>query len=173
MCIIVDTNCFAPVFDRKSEKHDQFAPVLEWIISGKGKLIYGGSKYFEELKKASRYLKIINSLKKIGKAILVPKELVDKEQKRIEKKITDSDFDDPHLPAIVIVSKCKIICSSDTRSIKYVTQSKLYPKGIDIPKYYTGIKNKKLLCDKYIHDSYKPLNKCNKGEQESINNLLT
>ena len=44
MCIIVDTNCFAPVFDRKSEKHNQFAPVLEWIISGKGKLIYGGSK---------------------------------------------------------------------------------------------------------------------------------
>lgn len=34
MCVIVDTNCLASVFERKSEKHPQFAPVLEWIISG-------------------------------------------------------------------------------------------------------------------------------------------
>ena len=98
--------------------------------------------------------------------------LVDAEQARIEKMVTDDDFDDPHIPAIVIVSKCKIICSVDARSIKYVAQSKLYPKGIDIPKYYTGVKNKNLLCDKYIHDSYKPLNKCNKRVQQSINKVI-
>ena len=32
--------------------------------------------------------------------------------------------------------------------------------------------NKDLLSDKYIHDCYKPLNKCNKNDQESIEKLL-
>ena len=89
MCVIVDTNCLASVFECKSENHPQFAPVLEWIISGKGKLIYGGSKYIGELSKARKYLKIINLLKNKGKAICVEKERVDKEQERIEKEITD------------------------------------------------------------------------------------
>ena len=92
MCVIVDTNCLASVFERKSEKHPQFAPVLEWIIYGKGKLIYGGSKYISELRKASKYFKIINQLKKKGKVICVDKERVDREQKRIEKEITDKDL---------------------------------------------------------------------------------
>lgn len=172
MCVVVDTNCLASVFDCKSENHPQFAPVLEWIIHGKGKLIYGGSKYIGELYKAHKYIKIINELKKKGKAICVEKELVDREQERIEKEITDKDFDDPHLPAIVIVSKCKVICSCDTRSIKFVTLPQLYPKGIDVPKYYTSKRNIDLLSDKYIHNCYKPLNKCNKSEQESIEKLL-
>ena len=29
------------------------------------------------------------------------------------------DFDDPHLPAIAQVTKCRLICSDDKRSIKY------------------------------------------------------
>lgn len=172
MCIIIDTNCLASVFERNSKTHNQFAPVLDWIVCGKGKLIYGGTKYLNELRNTCKYLKIINLLRNSGKAVLVESKLVDAEQMRIEALITDDDFDDPHLPAIVIVSKCKIICSTDTRSIKFVTQSILYPKGIDIPKYYTSIRNKDLLCDKYIHDCYKPLNKCNKNAQKSINNLL-
>ena len=60
MCVIVDTNCLASVFERKSEKHPQFAPVLEWIIFGKGKLIYGGSKYIGELMYENKKGSIIN-----------------------------------------------------------------------------------------------------------------
>lgn len=172
MCIIVDTNCLASVFDKKSDKHQEFEPVLEWITKGKGKFIYGGSKYLAELSKATKYLRIINILKKSGKTIIANKDIVDKEQKRIEQSITDEDFDDPHLPAIVIASKCKLICSVDTRSIKFVTCSKLYPKGIEVPKYYTSSKNKNLLCDKYIPKCYKPLKKCNKFEINNIENAL-
>ena len=172
MCIIVDTNCLSSVFEKTSKNHSEFAPVLDWILSGKGKLVYGGSKYIEELSKVSKFLKIISQLKKIGKAIVVDRTKVDKEQERIEKEITNTDFDDPHLPAIVIVSKCKIICSSDTRSIKFVTLPQLYPKGIDVPKYYTCKKNANLLCDKYIHDCYKPLKKCSKKEREVLTKFV-
>lgn len=73
------------------------------------------------------------------------KRTVDKEQERIEKEITDRDFDDPHLPAIVIVSKCKVICSCDTRSVKFVTLPQLLSERNSIPKYYTSKRNIDLL----------------------------
>lgn len=173
MCIIVDTNSLASVFDRSAVDHSDFEPVLDWIINGKGKLIFGGSKYISELKKSPKYLTVINRLKNMAnKVIVVNCKLVDSTEENIRKQVSDPDFDDPHLPAIVIVSQCMLICSKDTRSVRFVTMPELYPRGVDVPKYYTGIQNKNLLCDKYIHKKYKPLTKCNKREKERIGNLL-
>ena len=31
MCVIVDTNAFAAVFNANANNHDEFAPVLDWI----------------------------------------------------------------------------------------------------------------------------------------------
>lgn len=45
MAIIIDANCLARVFDKTNIEHDEFVPVFDWIVNGKGKLIYGGSKY--------------------------------------------------------------------------------------------------------------------------------
>lgn len=170
MCVIVDTNTFGPVFNEQNEKHAEFKPVLDWVLHGKGKFVIGGSKYMGELKKASKYLKFFSVLAtyKTNKIITLKDADVDKEQERIEKMITDPDFDDPHLPAMVIVSKCQIICSVDTRSVKFVTDSQLYPKCIKVPCYYTGSRNKDLLCDKYVDDRYKPLQKIPKTQAEEI-----
>lgn len=168
MCVIIDTNCFASVFDSNSAKHSEFSPVLDWILLGKGKLIYGGSKYIQELGK-SKYSKIIRLIShKTNKVVILDKSKVDEIQIQIEELITDPDFDDPHLPAMVIVSKCEIICTEDVRSVKFVTNSSLYPRGINTPKYYTGIRNKDLLCDKYINGIYKPLSKCAKKDVDLL-----
>ena len=174
MCVIVDTNCFANVFDPNSAKFEEFKPVLDWVLEGKGKFIYGGTKYIEELKKARKFLKFFNVLKsKTNKVVVVDKERVDKEQERISQIITDKDFDDPHLPAIAIVARCQIICSVDTRSVRFVTLPNLYPKGVKIPRYYTGLRNKNLLSDNYIDDRYKPLDKLNKKALQVLNAKLT
>lgn len=169
MCVIVDTNTFGPVFNDKDAKHADFEPILHWVLYGKGKFVIGGSKYMGELKKAKRYLHlfgILNSYK--DKIIKLDDQLVDNEQKRLETMVTDPDFDDPHLPAMVIVSKCQIICSDDTRSIRFVTDPRLYPDGVKTPKYYTGIRNRNLLCDKYVDDKYKPLNKLSLNKAETV-----
>ena len=163
MCIIIDTNTFIPVFDSTCSKHDEFKPVLDWIINGKGKIIYGGTTYHKELLRAVKIRKIFSILKsKSNKVVVVDQMLVDNEERRIHNLIPDKDFDDPHLAAIVSVSKCQLICSDDTRSIKYVTRPDIYPKGISTPKYYTGNRNANLLSDEYIDERYKPLNKCSK-----------
>lgn len=150
MAIILDTNCFSHVFCPNDARHEDFQPVLEWVIKGKGFFVYGGKKYLDELKRAKSFLLIFRLLRDIGKAVEIDQEKIDNYQKSVEQKEQDPDFDDPHLPAIVAVSHCRLICSMDERSIRFVTRKDLYPKGFHLPKYYTGIANISLLKDANI-----------------------
>lgn len=168
MAIIIDANCVANVFSKSSAKHSDFKPVLEWILLGKGIMIFGGSQYRKEMAKTSKYLQIIRLLKDVGKAIEGCQKDIDEYQKKVEALREDEDFDDPHLPAIVVITKCRLICSEDTRSIPFVTDGKYYPKNFKIPVYYTSAKNQKLLTDKYVDNSLKPLCKLNKMTSERI-----
>lgn len=163
MAIILDTNCFSHVFCPKDARHEEFRPVLEWVIKGKGFFVYGGKKYLDELKRAKSFLLIFRLLRDIGKAVEINQEKIDNYQKTVEQKEQDPDFDDPHLPAIVAVSRCRLICSTDDRSIRFVTRKEFYPKGFAVPKYYKGIANINLLKDanipKELHHKKKKIRK--------------
>jgi hypothetical protein len=172
MAIIIDTNCFANVFSRNSANHEEYKPVLDWIVKGKGFIVYGGTKYMQELRKTPKYLPIIRLLKDVGKVFVGNSENIDRLQAEIEVNKVDEDFDDPHLPAIVIDTKCRIICSEDKRSIPFVRDRDLYPNGFYVPVYYTGFRNKDILCDNYIHDDLKPLCKLKKEQVDLVNGLL-
>lgn len=173
MSIIVDTNCFACLFCRSNKEHKNFAPVLEWIVSGRGFLVFGGTKYKDELKKSYRFLRFVGKLKSVGKVVTFDDKLIDDLQVKYEQKIVHPDFDDPHLPAIVLVSRCRLICSRDKRSAPFVTSTDLYPTRFHIPKYYTGLKDVKLLVDSNI-DSRLQSYKCqmNKKQREKIYQFL-
>jgi len=148
MCLIVDTNCLSHVFNINDEKHSEFEPVFNWINNGNGKLIIGGTKYFEELLKVIKILDFIVELSRKGKVVYIDNSKVDSKQKEIENKINDKDFDDQHLIALLIVSGCKIICSLDKRAFKYFKDKNFFPKNK--PKIYSGKKNKKLLISSNI-----------------------
>jgi hypothetical protein len=49
MCIIIDADTLGLVFNPETKEHKKFKPVLEWINNGKGKIVYGGTKYEKEL----------------------------------------------------------------------------------------------------------------------------
>lgn len=172
MPIIIDTNCFANVFSKKSEKHEEFKPVLEWILAGKGMVVYGGNTYKKELRKARKYQMIMRLLKENKKVIHGDDEQIDELEKQNKEIFPEADFDDPHLPAIVQITKCMLICSEDMRSVKYVRDKKLYPKGFTIPSYYASKRNADLLNDNYVHADNKPLLKINKGKQNILRKLL-
>jgi predicted nucleic acid-binding protein len=172
MPIIVDTNCLANVFCRSSHKHRQFEPVLEWIVAGKGKLVYGGTKYKKELAKAGKYLKIFRQLKDAGKAVVGNDNVIDSIEKDIENKRATYKFNDSHLLAISVNTKCRLICSEDSASIQYVTSKNYLPKGAQKPVYYTSNKNVNLLSDKYIHKDLKPLCRINQKLATIIYNQL-
>ena len=169
MAIIVDTNCFARVFCRSNKEHSEFAPVLDWILCGNGFLVYGGTKYLQELKECKKYWHFLRMLRDIKKVYVCDCDKVDDLQAKYEKMYDDPDFDDPHLPAIVRVTKCRLICSKDYRSIPFVTSRELYPKRFHLPHFYSSARDTWLLTDAFIDTRLK---RCccqlNKGKREAM-----
>lgn len=154
MCIVIDTNVLPSVFKVDSTNHAQFKPVKDWIIKGKGKVVFGGSKYLAEIKE--KYLVLFSELKKAGKAIYIPNDIVDKQEEIVNAMIVHPDFDDPHLVALLRVSKCKLICSLDKRAFPYFRHSQFFRLAADRPRIYSSITNASLLCDRHIADICKP-----------------
>ena len=169
MAIIIDTNCFSRVFSRTDKEHHDFSPVLDWILCGNGFLVYGGSKYIQELKECKKYLRFLRLLKDMKKVYVCDCESVDKLQAMYEEMIDDPDFDDPHLPAIVRVSKCRLICSRDFRSVRFVTSRDLYPKRFYLPHYYSSARDAGLLTNSNIDPRLRYYcRQLNKVDRESI-----
>lgn len=136
MCLVIDINTISTVFNPGLENHDKYKPVLDWIINGKGKMVCGGSKYWDEFRLIGKYIKYFNQLNKAGKVVKVNDEDVDHKMNELMTLCNDADFDDPHIVAILIVSGCKVICSEDARSYPYIKRREWYPKGAAIPKIY-------------------------------------
>ncbi|PWN63289.1 hypothetical protein [Chryseobacterium oncorhynchi] len=171
MCIIIDTNTLASVFDRESENHDSFAPVYNWIFTDKGKIVFGGTKYKAELKKSFRYLKLFGQLSRIRKTIEIDDDLVDNYQKELERKVVHRDFDDPHLVAILHISKCKLICTNEKRAVPYITNKDFYDKGF-MPKIYSRKSNSSLLNNNNIANICQPCIKLNKQTVETFEKII-
>lgn len=146
MCIIIDSNTFHCVFDPKNEYSSDFQPVRNWLKQEpKAKLVYGGTKYKQELSKLKKYFQYLVELRKMGRIAQIDDKLVDIEEGHIKKKINESevltkgkkkDFDDPHIIAILIVSGCRLFCSKDKRADKYLKMKTLYPKHFIRPSIY-------------------------------------
>ncbi|MGB0930888.1 MAG: hypothetical protein ACPGVB_08940 [Chitinophagales bacterium] len=136
MCVIVDVNILGGVFDKNHSRFEDYEPIKKWVLEGKGKLVVGGSKYGEELKRVERYAKLIAELAKLGKVVVLKKQNVDNHQVVIEGKEKDPDFDDPHLIAMVVESGVRILCSDDKRADKFIKKRKFYPKGKKPPIIY-------------------------------------
>lgn len=168
MCIIIDINTIPSVFSKSAEDHSEFEPVFKWIIEDCGFMIYGGTKFKSELSKLKKYLGFLLELKKMNKIRECSTEDVDKVQKDIKAIIPDEDFDDPHIAAIIKVTGCRLICTKDARSVKYIQDKKIYNKGFIIPKFYTGKRNKKILNPNNIPDKYKPIEKIQKEKQRQL-----
>jgi len=145
MCVIIDTNSFASVFNEKCSMHYKFKPIYDWIISGQGRVVYGGTRYKDELRRAGRYYGIFIELGKQRKTILVDDNKVDKRQEELIAIVKHRDFNDAHIIAIVTISGCRLVCSDDSRSYPFIRNMSLYPHGFKPPKIYKGLSSRNLL----------------------------
>lgn len=139
--IIIDTNCLSNVFDKESNSFEDFAPLNDWIYSGCGQVIYGGTKYLDEIKK---YYGLFKELKKINKAKYIDNLKVDEKEIWVKSQIQHQNFDDQHIVALLIISKCKLICSLDKRAYPYFKHKEFFSKK-NKPRIYSSKKNEKLL----------------------------
>lgn len=174
MCIVIDTNTWASVIDTTSTNHLEFKPVHDWILGegGKGKIVYGGTTYINET--PLKYRKLLRYFTDIGKAKGISLDEVDFHEAELKQKIQHPDFDDPHIVAIIIVSKCKLICSNDLKAIPFFKDKDrlLYPKHFAIPKIYQSNSNKDLLIDKNIAKICFPCLKTSKTDSKKISNSI-
>jgi hypothetical protein len=145
MCIVIDINRLAPVFNDQCEEHEEYLPIKEWIMRGHGFLVFGGTKYKKELEKTHRYLRLIRQLKISGKAVAIKDDIVDNAEVNIKKKTSGTDCDDQHIIALLGESRCPLFCSYDGRSFRYIRDRGLYPNGMDKVRIYTSSRNQTLL----------------------------
>lgn len=54
------------------------------------------------------------------------------------------NFNDEHLVAIVISSRCAVVCTDDKIAMSYLKKRKFYPKKIRTPKIYSNKKHQNL-----------------------------
>lgn len=146
MCIVIDPPSLVPIFKDADPEHLEFSAVKEWIFSGPGKLIMGGTKYKSELARVASVLNVIRELEKQRKIIRKDDDLVDADEAEVKKIEPALDFDDPHLVALVRLSGCKLICIRDPRAHRFLRKNSLYQSSKHRPKLYTRLKNAKLLC---------------------------
>ena len=152
MCLVIDICCIASVFEGRSKQHSKFIPVLDWI-NGKGRLIYGGTKYNAELGRAAKFLPYIAELSRKRRTVQIPSSQVDPIAAALKVKVTDAEFNDEHLVALVIASRCSVVCTNDNSAISYLKRVDLFADydGVSRPKIFRGHRSHKdLCCDEHI-----------------------
>jgi len=166
MCIIVDTNVMSCVLDKNNQ---DYFPVFDWVVNKNGKFVYGGTKYLNELSKQKKFLSFLVELGKLNKTFIANKKVVDDLQVKIENSVTNSDFDDPHLIAIIIATKCKLICSEDSRADKFLKSKQVFNIfDAKIPSIYRKAKHKRLLRNKNIVECCMPKLRLNKEQKDKF-----
>lgn len=151
MCLVIDTCVLAKVFDPANQEHHLFEPVLKWITVGKGRMIYGGTKYKRELAVARKYLGIIAELERGRRAIRISKSEVDRLARAVKGQCPNRKFNDEHLVAIVIAARCRVVCTDDRDAIPYLKNTAFYrPYNLQKPKIYCYKEHKNLCHDKHV-----------------------
>jgi hypothetical protein len=149
MCVVIDPGALSKVFDSSNLEHIQFKPVKDWVLDGNGSVVFGGTKYIEELG-PGRYRALFLELKKIDRAVTTNTAAVDDRASYLKTLVADEDFDDEHLVAIVGVTGCCVICTADDRFLPYLRRKDLYPPGIKVPFLYQNLHHKGHCCERRI-----------------------
>ncbi|SHK99958.1 hypothetical protein [Fibrobacter sp. UWB12] len=163
MCVVIDANVISSFFKSGNEKHEKLVPLLKWVVLGRAKIVLGGKLYTEEIvEKQDSLISFIKELNNFNKIHFFSNEDVSNVESQIKKIEKDTDFDDPHIIALLIVSRATVLCSDDSRMFKYVHKIKEYNKLARTPKIYTTQYHEpqdSILCDENI---------CSYGEHEKL-----
>ncbi len=145
MCIVIDINTFSMVFDETNANHGNFKPIKEWLRRRQGFVVFGGTKYLQELKHNHKHMGIINQLRKAGLAVRIDDGAVDQREALVKQLCTESSCNDHHIIALLGVSGSYILSSLDAESYPYIKDRRLYPGGSRKVRIYSSSRNKRLL----------------------------
>ncbi len=158
MSIIIDTCTFSAIVNKDNVQHDDFIPVIKWVIEGKAKIIIGGNIFDREILRVTTFNNFLKLLSSFGKVYREDEKKIEDEITYIEALGLPSDFDDPHIMALFRVTKCKVFCTSDKRTFKYFNDNRIIEKRFK-PKIYTNYRhrpNPGILRDEHLCEVCEP-----------------
>lgn len=170
MCIVIDVNAFSRIFSSVNPEHHIFEPVKKWILSGPGKLVYGGDKYMMELGRTERYRRLVKLLNDVGKTINMnsEKENISKIEKELDK-LKLKGFNDSHIVALLKVFGCRIICTYDSESHEFIKKPDFYNGKTPVIYWKSSLKSARtILSVNNIPAQYKPTEKLSKSKQKML-----
>jgi hypothetical protein len=163
MCMLVDANLIPIVFKSSNYLHNKYKPIINWLLYGKGKLVFGGYYFEKEIKESLiGFMPLIKELTRLNKTHYFSNEDVDVLTKEIKNRIKDTDFNDPHLVALLIISKATVFCSNDKKSFKFIKEKSLYPKGQNMPRIFSASEH--IQCKNILNNN----NICSNGEHKIL-----
>lgn len=153
--MVIDSNSFTAVFEPDCKDHAEFSPVKCWIENGKGAIVFGGTKYKNEL--GFRRMRLVRYMAETGLAISIRDDVVDEIEKFVIAKTSGTGCNDQHIIALLAAARCGLLCSLDKKSFSYIKNKKFYPKDAVRVRIYSSSKNAGLLvkiaCDSFSNVS--------------------
>jgi len=138
MCMLIDANLIPVVFSSRNSRHAEYKCLLEWFLYGKPKIVIGGYFFTKEIAISLKsYLPLFTEFSKLNKVHKIDDAAIQQLTEEINSSENNPDFDDPHLLALLVLSKAKLYCSEDERSYRFVKDKKFYPDGCNPPKILT------------------------------------
>lgn len=110
MCVVIDADTFSEISDNNNK---DFEPLRSWISQEGHTVIYGGSKYEEELSNHSKFLRYLKGLEHAGSTHKLNGQEVDNTQVFLERNFVLAKYNDHHIVAILFISGCKVASSHD------------------------------------------------------------
>jgi predicted nucleic acid-binding protein len=172
MCIVIDTDTLSRVFNREDQEHADFKPVLKWILCGPGIIVYGGTRYMQQLSKAGTYMKIFAELERCGKVHVEDRQKVDDRERAIATAVPIPGFNDHHIVAILLVTGCLLVCSNNRRHRKYLRNSRFFPRKAKRPSVYGCASDGRLLCTRNIPAKFTSTATLGRKDRDRLTRLL-
>ncbi len=113
MCTVIDADTFAYFCNKDSELYNDFQPVRDWIENSRCKIVYGGTKYGKHLRDNPRFRSYLAEHEHKGKIKRLCRAEVDSATSIIKGNFSGIDFNDHHIVALVLITRCKLVCSRD------------------------------------------------------------
>ena len=132
MCVIIDAHVW-PAFCADPAAAG-LGEVDRWLRSGKGGIVYGGTKYRKELARVTAAVQLMAGYAQAGKAKLLDNDRIDQDAAWIQANQRIKS-DDEHILALARVSGARVLCTSDGDLVSDFTNIALVskPKGRVFP----------------------------------------
>ena len=124
MCIIIDANCLGKFLKEPPDEDSE--PVRKWLDSGQGRLVYStGGKFANEIVGDAR--KKLRGYSQKGIATLVPMAKIGGLERQLAGH-KELQSDDPHVLALALFAKVRLLYSHDKDLIKDFKNTEIITK---------------------------------------------